>query len=609
MPAAIRWWLETESTNRVDLRMDSSTSRRAFLERAGLGAVALSLARCTSDAPGSSQSGTRSGQPPGRPNLLLVTTDYQSGMDIPAIGHRFLDMPTLDRLSREGAVFRRHYSTAPICIPARNTWITGQYPHTHGKWENLGGWVPDTSPVLMAELGAHGFQTTAVGKLHLGFPDDEPLGGFDRWVSADRKGNFGAAGQQDDYATFLAERGLVRDDYLRMGVEAPTPHVYDWPWDESWHIDHFVGARALEIVERGELREPWFFWVSFNGPHNPWDPPARCSAPYREMDLPLGHTFPGELDTKPTDHTRLRFNYTGDIPRLIDSDYRRRDQIIHAIRAGHYGNLSFIDEQMGRVIGALERRGELDDTIVLWTSDHGSHLGDHDLIHKGTHYDLSARVPFVVRHPASIPPGVRDGFSAHVDLMPTILSLAGAPLPEAMEGRDLTALLAARGQNPPGIRAAMHPRWTRRFTCSRCKDNITQCHVDYTFRPSEAPLCVAPRANSSAIPLSSRLTSPAPRRSRCSRGFIHGLLGDAEASVRDEVFIEVRGNASIVTDRWKLGLYPHDGEGDLYDLDDDPFELINRYGDGDYADVREELSERIRGFSPVWPPEFSVVGG
>lgn len=442
MPAAIRWWLETESTNRVDLRMDSSTSRRAFLERTGLGALALSLARCTSDAPGSSQSGTRSGQTPDRPNILLVTTDYQSGMDVPAIGHRFLDMPILDRLSREGAVFRRHYSTAPICIPARNTWITGQYPHTHGKWENIGGWVPETSPVLMAELGAHGYQTIAVGKLHLGFPDDEPLGGFDRWVSADRKGNFGAAGQQDDYAAFLAERGLVRDDYLRMGVEAPTPHVYDWPWDESWHIDHYVGARALEIVARGELREPWFLWVSFNGPHNPWDPPARCSAPYKEMELPLGHTFPGELDTKPTDHTRLRFNYTGDIPRLIDSDYRRR-----------------------------------------------------------------------------------DGFSAHVDLMPTILSLSGAPLPEAMEGRDLTALLT-----------------------------------------------------------------------------------NSEASVQDEVFIEVRGNVSIVTDRWKLGLYPHDGEGDLYDLDDDPFELINRFEDGDYADVREELSERIREFSPEWPPAFSVVG-
>ena len=300
--------------------------------------------------------------------------------------------------------------------------------------------------------------------------------------------------------------------------------MYDWPWDESWHIDAYVGERALEIVERSELREPWFFWVSFNGPHNPWDPPARCSAPYNAMDLPLGHTFPGELDTKPTDHTRLRFNYTGEIARLIDSDYRRRDQIIHAIRVGHYGNLTFIDEQIGRVVDALERRGELDDTVILCTSDHGSHLGDHDLIHKGTHYDASARVPLVVRYPDRIEPGVRDGFTAHVDLMPTILSLVGAPLPAAMEGRDLTP-----------------------------------------------------------------------------------LLEDTAPSVQDEVFIEIRGNTSIVTDRWKLGLYPHDGEGDLYDLEDDPFELINRFEDGDYRGVRDELTERILDFAPVWPPTFSVT--
>ena len=108
--------------------------------------------------------------------------------------------------------------------------------------------------------------------------------------------------------------------------------------------------------------------------------------------------------------------------------------------------------------------------------------------------------------------------------MPTILSLAGAPLPEAMEGRDLTP-----------------------------------------------------------------------------------LLEDVAPSVQDEVFIEIRGSTSIVTDQWKLGLYPHDGEGDLYDLEDDPFELINRFEDGDYGGVREELSERIREFSPEWPPAFSVV--
>ena len=164
---------------------------------AGLGAAALVLPSC-------GDSRTRRPGNPVRPNILLVTTDYQSGQDIPTIGHRFLQMPTLERLSREGATFRRHFSTAPICIPARNTLITGQYPHTHGKWENVGGWVPDTSPILMGELKRHGYQTLAVGKLHLDFPSDDPLGGFDRWVSADRKGNYGAANQQDDYAGFLA---------------------------------------------------------------------------------------------------------------------------------------------------------------------------------------------------------------------------------------------------------------------------------------------------------------------------------------------------------------------------------------------------------------------
>jgi arylsulfatase A-like enzyme len=314
-------------------------TRREFLEMAALGATSLAMSRCT---PGE---GTRPESQP--PNILLITTDYQCGWDIPTVGHRFLHMPTLERLSREGATLRRHFSTAPICIPARNTWITGQYPHSHGKWENVGGWIPEGSPVLMHELKRHGYHTVAVGKLHLDFPEHDPLGGFDRWVSADRKGNYGSAGQEDDYSGFLAERGLTRDDYLRRGVEAVVPHVYDWPWDESWHIDAFVGERALRVINAGDLRPPWFLWVSFNGPHNPWDPPARCSAPYRAMELPLGHTFPGELETKPRDHTRLRFNYTGEIPRLIDSDPRFRDPILHAIRAGHYGNLSFIDEQVG----------------------------------------------------------------------------------------------------------------------------------------------------------------------------------------------------------------------------------------------------------------------
>jgi arylsulfatase A-like enzyme len=270
------------------------------------------------------------------------------------------------------------------------------------------------------------------------------------------------------------------------------------------------------------------------------------------MELPLGHTFPGELETKPRDHTRLRFNYTGEIPRLIDSDPRLRDPILHAIRAGHYGNLSFIDEQVERIVGALEARRELDDTLLIWTSDHGAHLGDHDLIHKGTHYDASARVPMVVRWPGRIPARVVDGLSGHVDLLPTVLSLSGLPIPGAVEGTDLSPMLLGEEAGKKDVRG----------------DGLER---------------------------RSAITGPNPET-------------DANPeTVQDATFIEIRGNVSVVTDRWKMGLYPHDGDGDLYDLIEDPFELINRFDDPALAAIQKELTERIRDFSPVWPPTFSVV--
>jgi arylsulfatase A-like enzyme len=158
-------------------------------------------------------------------------------------------------------------------------------------------------------------------------------------------------------------------------------------------------------------------------------------------DLPLGSTFPGELKTKPIEYTRHRYGYGRKVFDLIDGEPARRDEVIRAIRAGHYGNLTLIDEQVGRILGALEARGELDETVVIFSSDHGAALGNHNMLHKGTHFDTDVRVPFVVRCPELAEPGVRRGFSAHVDLLPTLISLAGGRVPEEVEGRDLTPML------------------------------------------------------------------------------------------------------------------------------------------------------------------------
>lgn len=484
--------------------MGSRIQRRDFLKAAGCGLLTLG-----------SPLWARSGHLEKRPNILFITTDYQSGMDGPSLGSPFLDMPALDRLCQEGMVFSRHYSNAPICMPARYTWISGRYPHYHGAWDNVGHWLPDGTPVLMELLQQAGYQTVGVGKMH--FTPWNRQAGFDRWISADRKGNNRSdVERQDDYAKFLAQHGMTRWDYLKLQSEGEIFGVYDWPFDDNLHIDRFVGDQARGVIERREVGEPFFMWISFNGPHNPWDPPAQFSAPYKKMDLPLGHTFPGELETKPADHTRLKYNYTPQVTRLIDRRPEDRDKIIHRIRAGHYGNLTFIDRQLESILEALDDTGLMDETVIIYSSDHGAHLGDHDLIHKGTHYESSARVPFVVRYPGRIKPQVTRAFSSQVDLMPTILELAGIPAPPTLEGKSLVPVLFGR-----------------------------------------------------------------------------------EEKLQDEVFIEVRGTTSIVTDRWKMGINPQDQDGDLYDMEKDPHELDNLFGKPQVAEIQAQLIKRIVRFNPA----------
>jgi arylsulfatase len=373
-----------------------------------------------------------------RPNILFVQTDYQRGVDGPSLGSPFLTMPALDRLCREGAVFTRHFSNSPICMPARYCWITGQYPHTHGQWDNYPRWVPEGSPILMELLKELGYHTVGVGKMH--FHPWDRMAGFDRRITHEGK----HSRVQDDYEKFLAAHGHSRREFLDNYGGAMA--VCDWPWEESLHHDSFVGAQARGVIDRGELREPWFLWVSFPGPHNPWDPPAEYSRPYLQMELPLGNGFPGELLTKPIDHSRHRYGYGRPVFDEIDAHPERRDEILKAIRARHYGNLTLIDRQLEGILDALDRSGRLDETVIIYSSDHGAALGNHDMLHKGTHYDTDARVPFVVRWPAKVIPRRIDAFSSHVDLLPTLVSLAGGTVPPEAEGRDLTPLLTGASE-------------------------------------------------------------------------------------------------------------------------------------------------------------------
>jgi choline-sulfatase len=381
-----------------------------------------------------------------RPNILFITTDYQSGEDGPSLGSPFLDMPALDRLCKNGVVFNRYYSTAPVCQPARMTWLTGQYPHTHGMWNNNKNHrIPEDSPILMKELDKHGYYTLGIGKMH--FNPWDRMAGFHRRIIADRKGNLERDKEyRDDYAQYLEKFGLTRWDYLKLQYESDLPHVYDWPFPPECHIDHYVGTQAQKVIENGELDDdkPWFLWVSFDGPHNPWDPPAEYSKPYMEMDLPKPRTYSGEMNNKPISNTSARYGYTKEVPDYVDRYPEQEKNYIKRIRAGHYGGLTFIDRQVEKILEALEKKNELDDTIIIYSADHGSLLGDHGTFHKGSIYERSVSVPFIVHCPARFRPQQIDALAGHVDLMPTILSLAGATIPSAVEGKDMTPLFSGQ---------------------------------------------------------------------------------------------------------------------------------------------------------------------
>lgn len=294
----------------------------------------------------------------------------------------------------------------------------------------------------MELLKQEGYNTVGVGKMH--FHPITRMAGYDRRIIADQKE---AAWLDDDYAKFLKANGRnVNRIYKQQGPDE-IPRVYDFPDDERLHIDHYVGQQARQIVENRELKDPWFLWVSFNGPHSPWDPPAQYSAPYKAMKLPECNYRPGELGRKPANHTFERYVYTRAVMDMADHYPQQRAEIFHRMRAAHYGNLTFIDRQVEQLLAAFDKQGGLDDTIVIYSADHGSCLGDHDIVHKGTHLERSAHVPFVVRWPRRFEPRRIEGFSGHVDLLPTILSLVSAPIPKAVEGTDLSPLLFGTRQS------------------------------------------------------------------------------------------------------------------------------------------------------------------
>lgn len=349
-----------------------------------------------------------------QPNILLLTTDQQRYDTIAAMGYPYMHTPHLDRLVREGCSVPLAYSPNPACIPARHSLITGQYSAVTGMDDNYfdsSRRLPRGLPTLAGILTDSGYETVAVGKMH--FLSARNHNGFGRMELMEEIPRYL---QDDDYALYLREKGEGNIQSLH-GVRNVLAMLPQNPIQAEEHSGtRWVADRLIHHLNINGGRRPFFYWGSWIAPHPPFSVPKRYADLYCGKDLP--EAIPPEEHPKPptVENSRLADYY--------DDTVRRR------AREYYYGAITQVDEQIGRVLETLAEIGQLDNTLIIFSSDHGELLGDHGSYQKFQPYEGSARIPLVLRWPRHLAPGsTYEGFADLCDLLPTILDAAGVTYP------------------------------------------------------------------------------------------------------------------------------------------------------------------------------------
>ncbi|MEO1237441.1 MAG: sulfatase-like hydrolase/transferase [Planctomycetota bacterium] len=428
---------------------------------------------------------------PDRPNLLLITSDQQHWSTLGVLNPT-IQTPHLDRLAAMGVNFTRAYCPNPTCTPTRASILTGMHPSAHGAF-TLGTKLPEHVPTLGDHLRAlpGGYRSTLVGKAHFqplaSTPDchsvesyptlrdldfwrtfndrHTPWYGFDRVELARNHTDEGHAGQH--YALWLEEQGLSNwRDYFQVrsdGVkDTPTdarlapPHAPDagpgWRADMSWklpeehHYTAWTGQRTIAAIEDAVSDDaPFFVWSSYHDPHPPYCVPEPWASLYDPADMDVGAFRDGEFDRMPPPH-RLTRDPDADFSEFNRDGLGNHGYQFHAgvseddlkrAQAVYYGMISFMDHWIGRTLDTLEALDLLDDTLIVFTSDHGHFLGQHGLVAKGPfHYEDLIRVPMIAAFGDRLPRGTtNDSIQSLVDLAPTFLAAAGLdPTPRHMQG-------------------------------------------------------------------------------------------------------------------------------------------------------------------------------
>jgi arylsulfatase len=377
------------------------------------------------------------------PNILLIITDQQRADTTACYGNSFVQAPNLNRLAAESVVFQNAYCTDPVCTPSRASIFTGLWPHTHGCIANNIALRPETKTIAESIGDSH--RCAYYGKWHLG-DELSAQHGFKEWLSIEdgiyRKYYSDPAelARRSDYHRFLIESGFLPDETASDGAEVFS-REFSAVMAEPYTKATFLGDRASRFLRDYKDEQPFFFTVSFLEPHPPNFGPLNNL--YDPAEIPVGPAFavPPGPDAPAYILQKVReFPKNGNrgYPARNADDWRRSC-------ANYYGLVTLVDRAVGRILDALDASGRAEDTLVVFTSDHGEMLGDHALGRKDVVYEEAVRIPLMFRLPGKARRHrMMDGRVSLVDLAPTLADFAGVDVPTAMQGKSRRGVVEGR---------------------------------------------------------------------------------------------------------------------------------------------------------------------
>lgn len=383
-----------------------------------------------------------------RPNILFITTDHLRYDTLGFTGDPVIQTPAIDKLASESVIFSNWFVQSPVCHPSRATFMTGRYPCHHGVRWNFSG-LNENEMTLLELLKGESYTTACVGKYHL----DQRR--FEQALDYKVANEIRNMDPKNPFVQYVKSKGFeyktgfaLPDFQKRMGA-VPQP---DQP--EDCHLDAYVGMKARDYLKSVDRNTPFFLWLGFYGPHHPYVPSGRFATMYDADDMPAFHRSKDDLRKKPVEYS-LYFQAEGHkyFP-FADAP----EQTLREMKAAYYGVVSQIDWQLGLVLDTLREQGLADNTIIVFTADHGEFLGDHGIPVKAPFLlDCMLHVPCLIHVPGAGPQGVAsEELVESIDLFPTLCTLAGIETPEWVQGHDLTPLVTGMNRDAFRSREAVY---------------------------------------------------------------------------------------------------------------------------------------------------------